>query len=87
MTPNWLPNWHPTSGFDRTLDVVGSNVDSRCYRMPVMTEHHPGVHMTEEIRQQLRGYTGGREDRGGGVPKIVRSDNPVDAGGDGDPFD
>ena len=35
--------------------------------------------MTEEIRQQLRSYTGGRANRSLGMPKIVRSDDPVDA--------
>ena len=46
LAPHWLPNWHPTSGLDVTLDVVGNDVDDRCHRMPVVTEHHSGIHMT-----------------------------------------
>jgi len=53
------------------LDVVGHHVDSRCHRMPVVTEHHPGVHMPKEIRQQLRSYADSREDRNRGVMGVI----------------
>ena len=70
---------HHRSILERLIHMVGGDVDRRRHRMPIVSKHHPGVDMTQQVGQEFGSHPRCRQQRSRRVAQVVRGHSALDA--------